>query len=166
MWSVFEKLVDPYPDTPPAAPPRGFFAFLWACSHGLRRYVLAMTLLTATIGAFEALLFSMLGRIVDWLSQVKPENLWVERKEQLILLCVVLLASPVAVMFQTMLKHQTLAGNFPMRLRWNFHRLMLGQSMGFYQDEFAGRIATKVMQTALAVRDTILIVADILVFVV
>ncbi|HET8871089.1 MAG TPA: ABC transporter ATP-binding protein, partial [Aquabacterium sp.] len=47
-----------------------------------------------------------------------------------------------------------------------FHRLMLGQSMGFYQDEFAGRIATKVMQTALAVRDTILIVADILVFVV
>jgi hypothetical protein len=56
-----------------------------------------------------------------------------------------------------MLKHQALAGNFPMRLRWNFHRLMLGQSMGFYQDEFAGRIATKVMQTALAVRDTWLI---------
>ena len=47
-----------------------------------------------------------------------------------------------------------------MLLRWNFHRLMLGQSMGFYQDEFAGRIATKVMQTALAVRDTWLIVAS------
>jgi ATP-binding cassette subfamily B multidrug efflux pump len=57
-------------------------------------------------------------------------------------------------------------GNFPMRLRWNFHRLMLGQSMSFYQDEFAGRIATKVMQTALAVRDTWLIVTDILVYVV
>ena len=53
-----------------------------------------------------------------------------------------------------------------MRLRWNFHRLMLGQSMSFYQDEFAGRIATKVMQTALAVRDTWFIVADILVFIV
>ena len=53
-----------------------------------------------------------------------------------------------------------------MRLRWNFHRLMLGQSMSFYQDEFAGRVATKVMQTALAVRDTWMIVADILVFVV
>ena len=70
------------------------------------------------------------------------------------------------VALQTMFKHQAMAGNFPMRLRWNFHRWMLGQSMGFYQDEFAGRIATKVMQTALAVRDTILIVADILVFVV
>jgi ABC-type multidrug transport system fused ATPase/permease subunit len=53
-----------------------------------------------------------------------------------------------------------------MRLRWNFHRHMLGQSMSFYQDEFAGRIAAKVMQTALAVRDTWMIVADILVFVV
>jgi ATP-binding cassette subfamily B multidrug efflux pump len=52
-----------------------------------------------------------------------------------------------------------------MRLRWVFHRHMLGQSLAFYQDEFAGRVATKVMQTALAVRDTWMIVADILVFV-
>ena len=50
-----------------------------------------------------------------------------------------------------------------MRLRWNFHRLMLGQSMAFYQDEFAGRITAKVMQTALAVRDTIFMLADVLV---
>ena len=50
-----------------------------------------------------------------------------------------------------------------MRLRWNFHRLMLGQSMAFYQDEFAGRITTKVMQTALAVRDTLFVLADVLV---
>ena len=68
------------------------------------------------------------------------------------------------VALQTILKHQALAANFPMRLRWNFHRLMLGQSMSFYQDEFAGRVATKVMQTALAVRDTWFTVADILVF--
>jgi ATP-binding cassette subfamily B multidrug efflux pump len=53
-----------------------------------------------------------------------------------------------------------------MRLRWNFHRLMLEQSMSFYQDEFAGRIATKVMQTSLAVRDTWLIFTDIMVYVV
>ena len=68
---------------------------------------------------------------------------------------------PIAL--QSTIKHQGIAGNFPMRLRWNFHRLMLGQSMSFYQDEFAGRIATKVMQTALAVRDTWIIVAELLV---
>ena len=166
MWSAFEKLVNPYPEDLPTAPPRGFFAFLWTCSQGLKRYVLGMTTLTALVGAFEALLFSMLGQIVDWLAAVKPDALWTEHRTQLLTLVAILLISPLAVMVQTMLKHQTLAGNFPMRLRWNFHRWMLGQSMGFYQDEFAGRIATKVMQTALAVRDTILIVADILVFVV
>ena len=60
----------------------------------------------------------------------------------LILIVVVLLASPLVVAVQAMLKQQTLAANFPMLLRWNFHRLMLGQSMSFYQDEFAGRVAT------------------------
>ena len=164
MLSWFENLVDPYPAEPPKAPPKGFWAFLWAGTQGMRPYLLGMTLLTASIGAFEALLFSMLGSIVDWLSAVSPDQLWVTSREKLLLLAGVLLLSPLAVLVQTMLKHQALAGNFPMRLRWNFHRLMLCQSMNFYQDEFAGRIATKVMQTALAVRDTCFIVGDILVF--
>ena len=164
MLSWFENLVDPYPAEPPKAPPKGFWAFLWAGTQGMRPYLLGMTLLTASIGAFEALLFSMLGSIVDWLSAVAPDQLWSTSREKLLLLAGVLLLSPLAVWVQTMLKHQALAGNFPMRLRWNFHRLMLGQSMNFYQDEFAGRIATKVMQTALAVRDTCFIVGDILVF--
>ena len=164
MLSWFENLVDPYPAEPPKAPPKGFWAFLWAGTQGMRRYLLGMTLLTASIGAFEALLFSMLGSIVDWLSAVSPDQLWVTSREKLLLLAGVLLLSPLAVLVQTMLKHQALAGTFPMRLRWNFHRLMLGQSMNFYQDEFAGRIAAKVMQTALAVRDTCFIVGDILVF--
>jgi ATP-binding cassette subfamily B multidrug efflux pump len=164
VLSWFENLVDPYPVEPPKAPPKGFAAFLWAGTQGMRRYLLGMTLLTASIGAFEALLFSMLGNIVDWLGAVSPDQLWTTSREKLLLLAGVLLLSPLVVWVQTMLKHQALAGNFPMRLRWNFHRLMLGQSMNFYQDEFAGRIATKVMQTALAVRDTCFIVGDILVF--
>ncbi|HMM86776.1 ABC transporter ATP-binding protein, partial [Azohydromonas sp.] len=166
MFRSFERLVQPYPDAVPSAPPRGFFAFLWACAEGMRPLILGMTLLTAVIGAFEALLFAMLGRVVDWLGAATPATLWDEHRGSLLLLAAILAASPVVVAAQTMLKHQALAGNFPMRLRWNFHRLLLGQSLGFYQDEFAGRIATKVMQTALAVRDVWMILADILVFVV
>ena len=165
MFAWFERLVDPYPDALPGTPPRGLLRFAWAGTQGLRRYILAMTTLTAAIGAFEALLFAMLGRIVDWLGVTPPQRLWAEQGGTLAWLAALLLASPLAVAAQTMLKHQTLAGNFPMRLRWNFHRLMLGQSMAFYQDEFAGRVAAKVMQTALAVRDFWLIVSDILVFV-
>ena len=132
----------------------------------MRPLILGMTLCTAVIGAFEALLFAMLGGIVDWLSQVPMRELWSSRKDSLLMLGGILLLSPLLVALQTLLKHQSLSGNFPMRLRWNFHRHMLGQSMAFYQDEFAGRVATKVMQTALAVRDTWMIVADILVFVI
>ena len=164
MFRWFENLITPYPDGPPRTPPEGFFAFLWACSQGMRPYIFAMTACTAVIGAFEALLFAMLGRIVDWLSDVEPAALWAQERGTLLALGGVLAASVLLVALQTVLKHQTLAANFPMRLRWNFHRLMLGQSMSFYQDEFAGRVATKVMQTALAVRDTWFTVADILVF--
>jgi ATP-binding cassette subfamily B multidrug efflux pump len=164
VFRWFESRITPYPAGPPQAPPRGFFAFLWACSEGLRPYIFGMMFCTAVIGVFEAMLFAMLGRIVDWLSEVEPSQLWVDHRSTLFLLGGILAASPILVALQTMLKHQSLAANFPMRLRWNFHRLLLGQSMSFYQDEFAGRVATKVMQTALAVRDTWFTVADILVF--
>jgi len=166
VFRYFERLVHPYPDAPPAAPPRGFAAFMWACSEGLRPYLLATAVLTALIGAFEALLFSMMGSIVDWLSKVPPAQLWTQEGNRLLLLAGVLAGSIALVALQSMIKQQALFGNFPMLLRWNFHRWMLGQSMHFYQDEFSGRIATKVMQTALAVRDTWLIVSELLVFVV
>jgi len=143
-----------------------FFAFLWACSKGVRPYILLVTLFTACIGAFEALLFSMMAHVVDVLAKVKPENFFAQEGATLKVLSAVLAVSVVFAAMQALFKYQGLYSNFPMRLRWNFHRAMLEQSMGFYQDEFAGRIATKVMQTALAVRDTWLIFADILVYVV
>ena len=163
MFTYFEKLLHPYPTTEPALPPRGFFAFLWACTEGLRGKILAMALLTAAMSAFEALLFAMLGRIVDWLGGQAPARLWEERGGTLMWLGIALAVSIAVVALQTIVKHQTLAVNLPMRLRWNFHRLMLGQSMAFYQDEFAGRITAKVMQTALAVRETVFVLADVLV---
>jgi len=166
LFAFFEKLLHPYPDAEPKPPPRGLLPFIWACTKGLRGYILAMTVLTALIGAFEALLFSMLGSIVDWLGQVEPARLWIEQGDKLLLLATVLVVSPLVVGLQALFKYQVLFGNFPMLLRWNFHRLMLGQSLTFYQDEFAGRVATKVMQSALAVRDVMLIVTDILMFIV
>jgi len=166
VFAWFEKLLHPYPDAVPPPPPANFRAFMWNCSHGLRRYIAAMTLFTALIGVFEAALFAMLGRIVDWLAAVPPAQLWSQHRLGLLALVAVLLGSTLMVALQSMFKQQALAGNFPMLLRWNFHRLMLAQSMHFFQDEFAGRVATKVMQTALAVRDVWMILGDILVFVV
>ena len=165
MLRTFERYVDPYPEALPAPLPDRLLPFLWACAHGLKRWLFALTLLTALTGAFEALLFGLLGRVVDALAHVPPGELWESERTRLLTVAAILLASPLLVALQTLVQHQTLAATFPMRLRWIFHRLMLGQSLSFYQDEFAGRIAAKVMQTALAVRDAWFIVGEICVYV-
>ncbi len=166
MLNWFENRVDPYPDAAPPQPAASFFPFVWQATAGMRGLIAAVIVLTASIGAFEALLFSMLGAIVDWLAATPPAELWHKEQGRLLLLAAIVLGSPLLVWLQAMCKYQGLFGNFPMRLRWQFHRHLLGQSMSFYQDEFAGRVSAKLMQTALAVRDTVMIVCDILVFVV
>ncbi len=163
MFPFFEKLLHPYPDAEPPLPPKGFFAFVWACTRGLRGYIAVLGLLSAAIAAYEAWLFALLGRIVDWLGKIEPARLWDEQGHMLTILASVLVASTLLIALQTFVKHQTLAINFPLRLRWNFHRLMLGQSMAFYSDEFAGRITTKVMQTALAVREMVFTITEVVI---
>ena len=159
MLAYFERLVDPYPDAPPAPPPRGFFAFLWACSQRPAQVPARHRRADRRPSARSRRCSSLPGQHRRLARQGAP-GAAVDAGE----------GAPAAarrrarrrasllVALQSTIKQQALFGNFPMLLRWNFHRLMLGQSMGFYQDEFAGRIATKVMQTALAVRDTWLIV--------
>lgn len=164
MYKFFEKLVNPYPNTPPQIAQSSLFSFIWQATKGMRRYILLLILFTAAYGAFEAFLFAVMGRIVDWLTVTSPNELWNKEGKALLILVAVIIGSSFLVAMQTILKHQVLAGNFPMRLRWNLHRLVLNQSMRFFQDEFAGRISAKVMQTALAVRDTCFLIADILVF--
>ena len=166
MYKWFQQLATPFPSHLITTPPKNFWQFAWDCTEGLRPYLLGMTVFTGLIGAFEALLFAMMGKVVDWLSDIPPQLLWQQEGTHLTMLAAVLLFSTIFIVLQTLFKHQALAGNFPMRLRWNFHRLMLNQSMSFYQDEFAGRVAAKVMQTALAMRDVWFIVADIMIYVV
>jgi len=165
VFQRFERLVAPYPEALPPPPPRKLLAFMWRNSEGLRGWLLLLTLLTAAIGAFEALLFSMMAHIIDLLGKTPPASFFSAHGGTLWMLGGVLLLSIAFAALQALVKYQGIFGNFPMRLRWNFHRQMLEQSMSFYQDEFAGRIATKVMQTALAVRDVWLIFADILIYV-
>ena len=165
MFKRFENLVHPYPEALPATPPQRFLAFVWANTAGVRPYLALVMLFTAVIGAFEALLFSMMAHVVDLLAHTPAQALWQQHGGLLTLLAGVLVASVLFAALQALVKYQSLFGNFPMRLRWNFHRQMLDQSLTFYQDEFAGRIAAKVMQTSLAVRDTCLVFSDILVYV-
>ena len=144
--------------------PARLVPFLWACTQGARGWLVGLVLLTAVAGAFEAWLYAMLGQVVDLLGAAPGEHFLRSQGGNLAWLTAILLGSIVLIAFQTVLKHQVLAGNFPMMLRWRFHRWLLGQGMGFFQDEFAGRLSAKVMQTALSARDVCIIVGDVLVF--
>ena len=165
MYRFFEKLVSPYPKDYPQPAAKNFFSFIWQSTKGTRVFMLLLIILSGLSGAFEAFLFAALGKVVDWLAEVEPSKFWQQEKTTLILFALIILASTLIISLQTIIKHQCLAGNFPMRMRWNLHRLVLNQSMRFFQDEFAGRISAKVMQTALAVRDTCFLVADIFIYV-
>ena len=149
IFHWFESRIDAYPDTQPTPPKSGLFPFIWSCLDGLRGWLLAVVILTAGIGVFEAYLFQMMGKLVDWLTTLTPNELWAQKHYALLLMFGLIAFSPLWIFIQSALRFQTVQGNFPMRLRWNFHRLMLQQSLSFYQDEFAGRVSAKVMQTAL-----------------
>lgn len=166
MYRWFEKRINPYPNNDPQPVAKNLFAFLWQMTKGIRFYILLLIFFSAFVSAFETFLFAVVGKVIDKLSIVTPLELWQKEGVTLIILAIIIAGSTLFVALGTVIKHQVLAGNFPMRLRWNLHRLVLNQSMQFFQDEFAGRVSAKVMQTALAVRDTIFLISDILVYVV
>lgn len=132
---------------------------------GVRKWIAALAALTAGIGIMEALIFQFMGKIVEWLGKYAPAELFAEKGWELAAMAAMMVFSVVWAFAASNVRLQTLQGVFPMRLRWNFHRLMLNQSLGFYQDEFAGRVSAKVMQTALALRDAVMTVADMVVYV-
>ncbi|OOH92432.1 multidrug ABC transporter ATP-binding protein [Pasteurellaceae bacterium 15-036681] len=164
FFGWFESRINPYPDDNPVTPRSGVVPFIYEATKGMRVYLLLLVGLVALIGIIEGILFQYMGELVDWINHYSPQELWQEKGTSIIWMTIVALLSVIFVYLGSSFRFQTLQGVFPMRLRWNFHRLMLGQSMGFYQDEFAGRVSAKVMQTALAVRDVIMTCADMLVY--
>ena len=165
IFSWFESRVETYPESAPLTPEKGLLPFVWSGTEGVRKWILILGTMTAGIGIMEALLFQFMGKVVDWLGKYTPATLFAEKGWALAAMAAMMLFSIGWIFIASNVRLQTLQGVFPMRLRWNFHRLMLGQSLGFYQDEFAGRVSAKVMQTALALRDVVMTVADMVVYV-
>jgi ATP-binding cassette subfamily B multidrug efflux pump len=167
MFAWFEKRLDPFPAAEPTEPPKTLVAFCFHYTRGSWRYIIAAAVLMSAIALTEVWMFAFLGNIVDWLSAQDRTTFLANEGWKLAGIAMVVVALlPAAVFLHSLLAQQTLMGNYPMRIRWQVHRYLLKQSMTFYQDEFAGRIATKLMQTALAVRECIIKFIDVLNYVV
>ncbi|WP_287884745.1 ABC transporter ATP-binding protein [Paracoccus sp. (in: a-proteobacteria)] len=166
MFSWFERRLDPYPADPPRMPPQGLWRFILHFSRGAEGYMLSMAACSAMIAVAEVVLFGYLGELVNRLAGADRENFWAQEGNRLILMgAILVIGLPLLQVLFSLLMHQTLMGNFPQRIRWQAHRYLLRQSMSYFQDEFAGRIATKLMQTALAVREVAMKFMDVLVYV-
>ncbi|MBH0079780.1 ABC transporter ATP-binding protein [Pseudoalteromonas sp. NZS11] len=167
MYRLFEKMTKAFPEDQPTQPPSTLFAFCRHYTKGMELSLVLMSISAAMLAILEVSLFSYMGQLVDWLTAYTPETLFVEQKSELIKMAVVLLlVLPVVVFFHSAILHQALLGNYPMSIRWLAHRYLLRQSVSFYQNEFAGRIATKVLQTSLAVRETVTKLLDVLMYIV
>lgn len=167
MFKWLESLINPYPDEHLQQPlPPTFFAFIWQATDGLRRYIALLLLCTACAASFEVLLFSQIGHLVDWVSSSTPSTFLAHHRQGLLMVLAILIAQISFTSLQAMIKFQVLYSNFPMRLRWRFHNVLMNQSLEFFHNDFAGRLSAKVMQTALAVREFCMILADILAYVV
>ncbi len=166
MFRFFETLVDPFPDVAPRQPPERLWPFVWHYTRPVAPWIALMAALTAAVSILEVVFLSFLGSLVDMLAGAGRDGFFAAHGPTLIAMALlVVVAFPLLQLVQNLVLHQTIFGNYPMLARWLGHRWLLGQSMGFFQDEFAGRVAQKVMQTSLAIRETVIKLTEVFVYV-
>ena len=164
ILQFFETLVPPFPVDDKTSPPKNLIGFILFYSKGLIKFFIAIAILTTIMAAGEAMFFSCMGMIVDWTQTTRAEDFFSTYGSKLfIMLLMAGIILPISALFHSLLLHQTLSGNYPMLIRWQVHRYILTQSLSFFTREYAGRVANKVMQTAMAVRTSVLKLIDVFV---
>lgn len=167
MLRWFESRLNPYPKDDPVEPPKSLLAFCLHYSKGAKRWLALMAVAAAAVAIGEIVIFGFIGDVVNWLAGANPETFLQTDGWKLALMgAMIVFILPAIALVSTLTMHQTLLGNFPQRIRWMSHRYLIRQSMSFFQDEFAGRIGAKLMQTSLAVREVVMKLLDMLVYVV
>lgn len=161
MYRYFESLIDPLRAQSDAQPPENTLAFFWFYLYPIRG-VLAVTMTLAGIAAVSELyVYIYLGRILDWMSSGDRSSFMSEYGASLLWMClIVIIVRPASVLGTRALINLALAPGLANATRWQNHRYVLRQSMTFFQNDFAGRIAQKVLQTGHAVREAVLNIVD------
>lgn len=164
----FETRVDPFPDDwYGQTPPPEFLRFLFWHLRGYWSWVLATLVLSLIFAWIEVSLIALLGQIIDWLANAGDGIVTFGSEERAVAIAVAwrLVFWALGGFAFGLLLHQVLFGNLPMAIRWRGHRHLLGQSYEFFQNEFAGRVSQKLMQSSLAAREVIVKVVDVFAYV-
>jgi ATP-binding cassette subfamily B multidrug efflux pump len=166
FFSWFEARVASFPPAEPDKPPARLFPFLWHYTRPFLGLLVSSVVLSAVIAFIEVYLMAFLGRLVDLLSKADRATFWQTQGPWLAVMAVlVLVVLPGLNFLSETISHQGLRGVYAMRIRWLAHRYVLRQSMDFFHNDYAGRVATKVMQTSLGVRDSVMKMTEVIVYV-
>lgn len=156
MYSYFESLVNPYADRAVDTPPSKIWPFIKSELQPFRRFIPLMLLTALGVAVMETWLISYSGRVIDHINYSDKSVLWKEYGFELTFVALfILFARPLAHFFNAILQHQTLSGSLRDQVRWRAHKHLLGQSREFFHDDFAGRLANRIMQVGPAVEDNV-----------
>lgn len=166
LFTYFESRIAAYPTEAPTRPPATLLGFTLHFARPVLPWLVVMSGLSAVFAIVEIILIGYLGTLVNRMTELGPERFMAEESARLFGMAgLQLIVLPVLSVMGALVMYQTIMGNFPQRIRWQAHRWLLGQSMGYFQDEFAGRISTRLMQTALSVREVVMKLMDVAVYI-
>ncbi|MEQ6202912.1 ABC transporter ATP-binding protein [Sulfitobacter sp. HNIBRBA2951] len=148
MFRFFENLIDPYVDYPKEdRPPRDLWSFFMGYSQPFKKVFAVTAFMSIVVAAIEVVLIYYMGRVIDLLNQ-GPEDMWSRHGTELIIVAfAIIFIRPIFQAIDVALISNAILPNFGTLIRWRAHRQVLRQSVGWFENDFAGRIANRIMQT-------------------
>ncbi len=157
----FESLIDPLEERPVKKPPATTKEFFTYHLRPYRKLIIAALAIGGLASASEILLYVFLGKMVDWMAHTEPSEFLQQHGVALVLMLItVVIIRPVSSLSSRAMMNLALGPGIANAIRWQNHRYVMRQSLGFFQNDFAGRIAQKVMQTGNSLREALFNVVD------
>ncbi|MCV6594416.1 MAG: ABC transporter transmembrane domain-containing protein, partial [Silicimonas sp.] len=166
MFRFLENLVDPYCDYPREdVPPTRLWPFLRGYARPFHRLFVITALMSVIVAGVEIWLIAYIGRLVDVLARTEPSAFWDTHGTEMIAMTLFLLVlRPGLQLIDVGLLNNAILPNFGTLIRWRSHAHVLRQSVGWFENDFAGRIANRIMQTPPAAGEAVFQVFDALTF--
>ena len=161
IFRWFESLIDIFAEPGEALPPRGVWRFYWHYLRQVRGILLAICVLGFFVALVEVALFDFLGRLVDLAKEAPAAGFFAHHGHELAWMAfVALVARPILLGLHDLMVNQALVPGFTARVRWQQHRYVVRQSLAFFQNDYAGRIANRIMQTGASLRESAVQIVD------
>ncbi|ESQ80166.1 ABC transporter ATP-binding protein [Asticcacaulis sp. YBE204] len=156
LFRRFEALIDPFRSYNEGTPPDSLWRFYWRFIVQAWPVFIVLILAGFFATLTEVMVFRYIAEVIDILTTAKPADLWTRHGPDFVRMLLVLgLAWPLTIMFHSLILRQAVESNFSSLIRWQSHRHVVRQSLSFFSNDYAGRVASKVIDTAGALRNTL-----------